>query len=97
MQEAPSSDLHLGLEHQAKVCHRNLVGAALHSTSSEDFFVWIKNLDSHMGTREQFLRGLLYPFVKVLLIQSFQESTVTINTTRETLEAPNNKPNERFS
>jgi hypothetical protein len=46
-----------------------------------------------MENREQFLRGLLNPFAKVLLIQIFQESeivfraTVTINTTRERLEA----------
>jgi hypothetical protein len=58
-------------------------------TNQEDFFVWIKNLDSHMENREQFLRGLLNPFGKLLLIQIFQEleivfrATVTINTTRE--------------
>jgi hypothetical protein len=28
-------------------------------TNQEDFFVWIKNLGSHMENREQFLRGLL--------------------------------------
>jgi len=31
-------------------------------TNQEDFFVWIKNLDSHMENREQFLRGLRNPF-----------------------------------
>ena len=36
-------------------------------------FVRIKNLDSHMKNREQFLRRLLNPFVKVLLVQIFQE------------------------
>jgi hypothetical protein len=52
-----------------------------------------QNLDSHMENREQFLRGLLNPFGKVLLVQIFQVSeivsraTVTINTTRERLEA----------
>jgi len=55
-------------------------------TYQEDFSVWIKNLDCHMENREQFLRGLLNPFRKVLLVQNFQESqlvfraTVTINT-----------------
>jgi hypothetical protein len=53
--------------------------------NQEDVVVWIKNLDSHMENREQFLRGLLNPFGKVLLIQIFQDSeivfggTVTIN------------------
>jgi hypothetical protein len=62
-------------------------------SNQEDFFVCSKNLDSHMENREQFLRGVLNPFGKVLLIQIFQESeivfraTVTINTTRERLEA----------
>ena len=57
-------------------------------TNQEDFCVWIKNLDSHMENREQFLRRLLNPFGKVLLIQIFPESeivfraTVTINTTK---------------
>ena len=31
-------------------------------SNQEDFFVWIKNLDSHMENREQFLRGLRNPF-----------------------------------
>jgi hypothetical protein len=41
-------------------------------SNQEDFFVWIKNLDSHMENREQFLRGLLNPLGKVLLIQIFK-------------------------
>jgi hypothetical protein len=40
-------------------------------TNQEDFFVWIKNLDSRMENREQFLRGLLNPFEKVLLVHIF--------------------------
>jgi hypothetical protein len=71
-------------------------------TYQEDFFVWIKNLDSHMENREQFPRGLLNPFGKVLLIQISQESeivfraTVTINTTRERLEAASNELNGKI-
>jgi len=62
-------------------------------TNQEGFFVWIKTLDSHTENREQSLRGLLNPFGKVILVQSFQESelvfraAVTINTTRDRLEA----------
>jgi len=65
----------------------------------EDFFVWIKNLDAHMENGEQFLCGLLNPFGKVLVVQIFQESelgfraTVTINTTRERLEAASTELN----
>ena len=40
-------------------------------TNQEDFFVWIKNLDSRMENIEQFLRGLLNPFGKILLVQIF--------------------------
>jgi len=71
-------------------------------TNQEDFFVWIKNLDSHMENREQFLRGLRNAFGKVLLSQIFQESeivfraTVTINTTREILEAASNELNAKI-
>ena len=70
-------------------------------SNQEDFFVCSKNLDSHMENREQFLRGVLNPFGKVLLIQIFQESeivfraTVTINTTREILEAASNELNTK--
>jgi len=70
-------------------------------TNQEDFFVWIKNLDSHMENREQFLRGLRNAFGKVLLSQISQESeivfraTVTINTTREILEAASNELNTK--
>jgi len=55
-----------------------------------------------MENREQFLHGLLNPFEQILLIQIFQESeivfkeTVTINTTREGLEAASNKLNGKI-
>jgi len=60
--------------------------------NQEDFFVYFKNLESHMEKTEQFLRGLLNPFAKVLLVQSFQEprlvlkAIVTTDSTRERLE-----------
>jgi hypothetical protein len=68
----------------------------------ENFFVWIKNLDSHMENREQFLRGLLNPFGKVLLILIFQKSEivfraiVTIKTTTKRLEAASNELNRKI-
>ena len=71
-------------------------------TNQEDFFVWIKNLDSHIEIREQFLRGLLNPFGKVLLVHIFQESEIgfrariTINTTRERLEAASTELNGKI-
>ena len=54
-------------------------------TYQEDFFVWIKNLDSHVENRESF-SWTVKSIKKILLVQIFQESeivfraTVTINT-----------------
>jgi hypothetical protein len=64
-----------------------------------DFFVWIKNLDSHMENRERFLRGLRNPFGKVLLIQIFQEIEIVfgaINTTGERFEVVSNELNRKI-
>ena len=71
-------------------------------TNQEDFFVRTKNLDSNTENREQFLRGLLNPFGKVLLIQIFQESeivytaTATMSSTTERSEAASNGLNEKI-
>jgi hypothetical protein len=53
-------------------------------------------------SREQFLRGLVNPVEKVLLIQIFPESeivfraAVTMNPTRERLEAARNELNGKI-
>jgi len=46
-------------------------------SNQENFFEWIKSLDSHMENREQFLRRLLNPFRKVLLVQVFIELIIS--------------------
>ena len=62
-------------------------------TTQKNCCVWITNLDSHTENRTKFLRELFNSCEKVLVVQIFQQfesvvrATMTINATRDRLEA----------